>query len=389
MLARYPTPQSEKEFCQEPRHAVQHEIFITWNPCFSCTRRLIPEKETIVRKEISKLLSAGVIRKSKSNWSFPIHLVPKPEIQFLEHQISQQGIRSIEEKLKKIEMLDRPGRDKDLHKLIGMDNYYRRFIPSLGELLGPLYKLIPKVKSSKIEWTEECNKAFLKLQSTLSRITTLKHYSSERELLQTVDDSYQAIGGVLEQQDGQGDFLPLGFFSRALNPTQRRLNNILIDVVDWEEFSSLQGREDVTLDEHRQDRDVNGFNVICDICNPVPCPVVPPSLVTKIIARVHCESHRGAQSTTGKIASCDIWENLKEDVRKFVYDFNTCAKTKITAHVNKKPSVVDISNKKLYDVHVNLFGSFTQVNGMRYLLTINDRRTRWLEAVPLSNTDVL
>nr|XP_040582633.1 uncharacterized protein LOC121131176 [Lepeophtheirus salmonis] len=79
MLARYPTPQSEKEFCPEPRHVVQHEIFTTGNPCFSRTHRLTSEKETIVRKEDSKLLSPGIIHRSKSNWSSPIHLVPKQD----------------------------------------------------------------------------------------------------------------------------------------------------------------------------------------------------------------------------------------------------------------------------------------------------------------------
>uniref|UniRef100_A0A0K2V3B9 Putative LOC101856697 [Aplysia californica] n=1 Tax=Lepeophtheirus salmonis TaxID=72036 RepID=A0A0K2V3B9_LEPSM len=37
-----------------------------------------------------------------------------------------------------------------------------------------------------------------------------------------VDASDQTIRGVLEQQDDQGDFLPLGFLSRALIPTHRR-----------------------------------------------------------------------------------------------------------------------------------------------------------------------
>uniref|UniRef100_A0A0K2UHD6 Uncharacterized protein n=1 Tax=Lepeophtheirus salmonis TaxID=72036 RepID=A0A0K2UHD6_LEPSM len=48
----FSTPQSEEEFCSEPRHCVKHEIVITGSPCYSCTRRIAPENEAIVKAEI-------------------------------------------------------------------------------------------------------------------------------------------------------------------------------------------------------------------------------------------------------------------------------------------------------------------------------------------------
>nr|XP_040574640.1 uncharacterized protein LOC121123580 [Lepeophtheirus salmonis] len=55
-----------------------------------------------------------------------------------------------------------------------------------------------------------------------SSVATHVHYSPKRVLFLTVDESDKVIGGVLEQEEDQGNFLPLGFFSKALNATQAR-----------------------------------------------------------------------------------------------------------------------------------------------------------------------
>ncbi|XP_040566734.1 uncharacterized protein [Lepeophtheirus salmonis] len=79
LCTKFATPQSEKEFHSEPRHVVKHEIFTTGSPCYSRTRRITSEKEAIVKADISKLISAGTLQMSKSNWSSSIHLVEKPD----------------------------------------------------------------------------------------------------------------------------------------------------------------------------------------------------------------------------------------------------------------------------------------------------------------------
>ena len=62
----------------EVRHDVKHHIETEGPPVFARFRRLSPEKLQIAKKEFEEMLSLGIIRPSKSNWSSPLHLVPKP-----------------------------------------------------------------------------------------------------------------------------------------------------------------------------------------------------------------------------------------------------------------------------------------------------------------------
>uniref|UniRef100_A0A0K2UQZ0 Putative LOC101163551 [Oryzias latipes] n=1 Tax=Lepeophtheirus salmonis TaxID=72036 RepID=A0A0K2UQZ0_LEPSM len=84
---------------------------------------------------------------------------------------------------------------------------------------------------------------------------------------------------------------------------------------------------------------------ICDVRNPIPREVMPPSLVEGIIKRVHSESHRGIQVSIRKIHGFHFWDRLKGDVKECIRGCDTCAKTKITTYMNKNPSLVDAPKK--------------------------------------------
>lgn len=56
-----------------------HHIETKGAPVFARPRRLCPDKAAEVKRQISELLAEGVIRPSSSNWSSPIHLVPKSD----------------------------------------------------------------------------------------------------------------------------------------------------------------------------------------------------------------------------------------------------------------------------------------------------------------------
>ena len=59
---------------QPVKHNVTHHITTTGPPTSSRTRRLAPERLEIARREFHHML---IIRPSASNWSSPLHMVPK------------------------------------------------------------------------------------------------------------------------------------------------------------------------------------------------------------------------------------------------------------------------------------------------------------------------
>ena len=59
------------------KHDVTHHICTTGPPTTARPRRLGPERLRIARQEFDHMLELGIIRPSSSNWSSPLHMVPK------------------------------------------------------------------------------------------------------------------------------------------------------------------------------------------------------------------------------------------------------------------------------------------------------------------------
>jgi hypothetical protein len=62
-----------------PLHGVEHTVEVVGRPVFSKARRLDPVKLKIAEAEFRSLEAAGIVRRSKSPWAAPLHMVPKPD----------------------------------------------------------------------------------------------------------------------------------------------------------------------------------------------------------------------------------------------------------------------------------------------------------------------
>ena len=58
-----------------PPHGIKHSVPTTGAPVFAKARHLAGEA---AKDEFQKMLDMGIIRPSKSAWSLPLHVVPKP-----------------------------------------------------------------------------------------------------------------------------------------------------------------------------------------------------------------------------------------------------------------------------------------------------------------------
>jgi hypothetical protein len=79
LLSAFPAIVGYGSRTPSPKHGVFHSMEMVGRPVFAKPRRLDPEKHRIAEAEFRNLEKAGIVRRSNSPWSSPLHMVPKPD----------------------------------------------------------------------------------------------------------------------------------------------------------------------------------------------------------------------------------------------------------------------------------------------------------------------
>ena len=140
----------------------------------------------------------------------------KPEVSFLSHTISADGIRPDISRVDAIRNFPVPTDKKALHQFVGLINYYHRFVPHCADILQPLHQVL---SADSFSWDQHAQKAFEQAQQTLSEAVMLVHPQPYAPTCVTTDASNTAVGAVLEQFI-EGQWKPISFFSKKLNPAE-------------------------------------------------------------------------------------------------------------------------------------------------------------------------
>jgi hypothetical protein len=79
LLASFPSIVGDGKGTPRPRNGVRHFVETAGRPVFAKARRLDPDKLRIAEAEFRSLEAAGIVRRSNSPWSSPLHMVPKQD----------------------------------------------------------------------------------------------------------------------------------------------------------------------------------------------------------------------------------------------------------------------------------------------------------------------
>jgi hypothetical protein len=120
----------------------------------------------------------------------------------------------------------------------------------------------------------------------------------------------------------------------------------------------------------------------CDVSTGRPRPLVPTAFRRLVFNAVHAPSHPSIRSSVKLVCDKFVWDGVRRDVRSWTRTCMSCQKAKITRHCDSGIGHFHEPRRRFGHIHVDLV-ILSRCEGMRYLFTIVDRSTRWLEAIPL------
>lgn len=125
---------------------------------------------------------------------------------------------------------------KQVWSFIGFANFYRKFIHHFSDRARPLVDLTRK--DIHWHWDKEQQEAFEDLKKEFTKAPILRMPDESKPFALECDSSKFATGGVLLQQDENGDWHPCGFISQSLGPAKRNY-----EIYDCELLAIIHGLE--------------------------------------------------------------------------------------------------------------------------------------------------
>ena len=115
--------------------------------------------------------------------------------------------------LKAIMEVPRPASAKEVQRVIGKCQHYRKFIPTFSHVAAPLFKA--HTNRRDFVWTDACDLAWTRLKEALGSDAILVHPDYTRDFLLDCDGSGEGLGAVLLQAYEEGEKV-VAYASRSL-----------------------------------------------------------------------------------------------------------------------------------------------------------------------------
>ena len=133
-----------------------------------------------------------------------------------------------------------------------------------------------------------------------------------------------------------------------------------------------------------QDVSMHGVSLFCEVSDKLnPRPLIPKPMRNTVINLMHHMDHPGRKETIKRISRDYYWPGLRKDITIFVRSCHPCQLAKQSQTVNPGIGEFPVPDRRFSHLHVDIVGPLPESEGCKYLLTVLDRCSRWLEAFPL------
>jgi hypothetical protein len=168
---------------------------------FSSTR----QQHLLHLRQVFEVLACNSLRINPAKCTFAV-----PEVDCLGHRVTPSGLYPLSSKVQPILSFPPPANLPSLQHFLGTLNFYRRFLPGIAHVLRPLTDACSR--QQPFQWSPSMDSSFHTAKSLLASAFPLHHPIPSATLSLATDASDSHVGAVLQQQ-AQGSWQPLAFFS--------------------------------------------------------------------------------------------------------------------------------------------------------------------------------
>ena len=152
-----------------------------------------------------------------------------PEVDYLGHHISGDGIRPDDRHIARVKEFVPPTTVTEVRRFLGFVNHYRRFIQGYSKIARPLQQYtageLSKEKDTAVKLSPEAVQAFEKLRDACITAPVLAFADYEKPFILETDASKEALGAVLYQKQTDGTTRPVAFGSRTTNAAEKNYHS--------------------------------------------------------------------------------------------------------------------------------------------------------------------
>ena len=184
------------------------------------------EHLTHVRDILTRLRAAGLTA------NIDKCIFASDDIVVLGHRVMSGKIMPTDEKAKAIIDWQRPKNKYQLKAFLGTVNFFHGFIWHFATIADPLTKLLAKSQPDKLNWGEEQQQSFERLNDEMTKKTILRQADPNKEYLLFCDGSSTGISAILMQYDEQtNQNYAVAYGSRKLTKAEQRYPIIEIELM--------------------------------------------------------------------------------------------------------------------------------------------------------------
>ena len=144
-------------------------------------------------------------------------------IEYLGFVLSADGIQMSEKRIEAIGKITAPKNVKGLQRILGLFNFWRKFMPSYSRNSFHMRQLLRK--DVKFQWTKECDRELQYLKEALTKPLILRPIDPRLPIYLQVDGSQMGYGAAILQRDVHGNFYVIQYGAKATNPAQQQYNS--------------------------------------------------------------------------------------------------------------------------------------------------------------------